>query len=111
MARDQTRQPWLPTSLDEQFHQDCERGASTRRPMFAGGACSGKGAVLMQSDMVAVLGHQIALEFRRAYAIELKKLPFESPVLRSVMHCHKSLPRSAGPPLLRETIMSVPAHL
>jgi DNA-binding transcriptional LysR family regulator len=46
------------------------------------------GTVLGRSDMVAVLGRQIAQEFRRSYRIEIKELPFESPQLRSIMLWH-----------------------
>jgi DNA-binding transcriptional LysR family regulator len=69
------------------------------------------GAILMQSDMIAVLGRKIAQEFRRAYAIELKELPFESPVLRSVMLWHKRFEDQPSHRWLRKTITSVAAHL
>ena len=69
------------------------------------------GAVLMQSDMVAVLGEKIAREFRRAYAIELRELPFESPVLRSVMLWHRRFDDQPAHRWLRTTIMSVAARL
>ena len=69
------------------------------------------GAILTQSDMVAVLGRQIAQEFSRTHAIELKELPFDSPVLRSVMLWHKRFDDQAGHRWLRKTITSVAAHL
>jgi DNA-binding transcriptional LysR family regulator len=69
------------------------------------------GAILTQSDMVAVLGRQIAQEFGRAYAIKLKDLPFQSPVLRSVMLWHSRFNDQRAHRWLRETIMSVAAHL
>ena len=69
------------------------------------------GAVLTQSDMVAVLGRQIAQEFRRAYAIKLQDLPFDSPVLRSVMLWHRRFDNQTAHRWLRETIISVAAHL
>lgn len=47
------------------------------------------GTILVQSTMVAVLGRQIAQEFRRAYPIELLDLPFPSPALRSIMMWHR----------------------
>jgi DNA-binding transcriptional LysR family regulator len=69
------------------------------------------GAILTQSDMVAVLGRQIAQEFRRAHAIELKELPFGSPVLRSVMLWHRRFDDQPAHRWLRKTIMSVATHL
>jgi DNA-binding transcriptional LysR family regulator len=69
------------------------------------------GAILMQSDMVAVLGRQIAHEFRRAYAIELKELPFDSPVLRCVMLWHRRFDDQPGHRWLRQTIVSVSARV
>jgi DNA-binding transcriptional LysR family regulator len=47
------------------------------------------GAVLVQSNLVAILGRKLAMEFRRAYPIEIKELPFEAPVLNSVMIWHR----------------------
>jgi DNA-binding transcriptional LysR family regulator len=46
------------------------------------------GAVLVQSNLVAILGRKLAMEFRRAYPIEIKELPFEAPPLHSVMSWH-----------------------
>jgi DNA-binding transcriptional LysR family regulator len=69
------------------------------------------GAVLTQSDMVAVLGRQIAQEFRRAYAIDLQDLPFDSPMLRSVMLWHRRFDNQTAHRWLRDTIMSVAAQL
>jgi DNA-binding transcriptional LysR family regulator len=69
------------------------------------------GAILTQSDMVAVLGRQIAQEFRRAFAIELKELPIESPVLRSVMLWHRRFDDQPAHRWLRKTIISVATHL
>jgi DNA-binding transcriptional LysR family regulator len=47
------------------------------------------GAVLVQSNLVAVLGRKLAVEFRRAYPIEIRELPFEAPALHSVMSWHR----------------------
>jgi|1186.fasta_scaffold305534_1 DNA-binding transcriptional LysR family regulator len=69
------------------------------------------GAVLTQSDMVAVLGRRIAEEFRRAHPIMVKGLPFDAPVLRSVMLWHKRLDDQKAHRWLRETITSIAAHL
>ena len=47
------------------------------------------GTILVQSDIVAVLGGQIAQEFRRAYPIELRDLPLKSLRLHAVMLRHR----------------------
>lgn len=69
------------------------------------------GTILVQSDMVAVLGHQIAQEFRRAYALELLDLPFASPRLRSVMLWHRRFNDQAAHRWLREMVASAAADL
>jgi DNA-binding transcriptional LysR family regulator len=69
------------------------------------------GTILVQSDMAAVLGRQIAQEFRRAYAIDLLDLPFETPKLRGVMLWHKRFNDQAAHRWLREMITAVAAHL
>jgi DNA-binding transcriptional LysR family regulator len=69
------------------------------------------GAILTQSDMVTVLGGRVAQEFRRAYAISINELPFETPMLRSVMLWHKRFDDQKAHRWLRETITSVAAHL
>jgi DNA-binding transcriptional LysR family regulator len=61
------------------------------------------GPILVQSDMVAVLGRQIALEFRRSYPIEIKELPFDSPSLRSIMLWHRRLDDQPAQCWLRQT--------
>jgi hypothetical protein len=65
------------------------------------------GPVLAQSDMVAVLGRQIALEFRRLYPIEIRELPFESPSLRSIMLWHRRLDDQPAQRWLRQTAVAV----
>jgi DNA-binding transcriptional LysR family regulator len=65
------------------------------------------GQVLAQSDMVAVLGRQIALEFRRSYPIKISELPFESPSLRSIMLWHRRLDDQPAHHWLRQTAVSV----
>jgi DNA-binding transcriptional LysR family regulator len=65
------------------------------------------GSVLAESDMVAVLGRQIALEFRRAYPIEIRDLPFASPSLRSIMLWHRRFDDQPALRWLRETAVSV----
>jgi DNA-binding transcriptional LysR family regulator len=62
------------------------------------------GTVLARSNMLAVLGRQIAQEFRRSYPIEIKELPFESAILRSVMLWHRRFDDQPAHRWLRETI-------
>jgi DNA-binding transcriptional LysR family regulator len=62
------------------------------------------GAVLVQSDMVAVLGRQIAQEFRRSHPIEIIELPFASPHLRSTVLWHRRYDNQPAHRWLRETI-------
>ena len=64
------------------------------------------GTVLGRSDMVAVLGRQIAQEFRRSYRIEIKELPFESPQLRSIMLWHRRFDDQPAHRWLRQTVSS-----
>lgn len=69
------------------------------------------GSILTQSDMVAILGRQIAQGFRRAYPIELTDLPFTSPVVRSIMLWHRRFDNQRAHRWLRETITSVARQL
>lgn len=69
------------------------------------------GAILVQSDMVAVLGRQFAQEFRRAYPIELRDLPFDAGQLRSVMMWHRRFDDQPAHRWLRETIAATAAHI
>lgn len=62
------------------------------------------GAVLVQSNLVAVLGRQIAQEFRRAYPIEIRELPFDAPRLRSTMLWHRRFNDQPAHRWLRETL-------
>ena len=64
------------------------------------------GPLLASSDMVAVLGRQIAQEFHRSYPIEIKELPFQSAVLRSVMLWHRRFDGQPAHRWLRQTIAS-----
>jgi DNA-binding transcriptional LysR family regulator len=64
------------------------------------------GTVLARSDMVAVLGRQIAQEFRRSYPIEIRELPFESATLRSVMLWHRRFDDQPAHRWLRDTVAS-----
>jgi DNA-binding transcriptional LysR family regulator len=62
------------------------------------------GTVLVQSNLVAVLGRQIAQEFRRAYPIEIRELPFDAPKLRSLMLWHRRFDDQPAHRWLRETL-------
>jgi DNA-binding transcriptional LysR family regulator len=62
------------------------------------------GAVLVQSNLVAVLGRKLAMEFRRAYPIEIRELPFEAPFLHSVMSWHRRFDDVPAHRWLRGTI-------
>jgi DNA-binding transcriptional LysR family regulator len=68
------------------------------------------GALLTQSDMVAVMGRQIAEEFRRAYGIELTPLPIPSPPLCSVMVWHSRFDDHPAHRWLRGVVGSVAAQ-
>jgi DNA-binding transcriptional LysR family regulator len=63
------------------------------------------GAVLVQSNLVAILGRKLAMEFRRAYPIEIRELPFEAPALRSVMSWHRRFDDVPAHRWLRSTII------
>jgi DNA-binding transcriptional LysR family regulator len=68
------------------------------------------GALLTQSDMVAVMGRQIAEEFRRAHAIELMALPIPAPPLSSVMVWHSRFDDHPAHKWLRAAVLSVAAQ-
>jgi DNA-binding transcriptional LysR family regulator len=69
------------------------------------------GSVLVQSNLVAILGRKLAQEFRRAYAIEIRDLPFETPKLRSVMGWHRRFDDVPAHRWLRDTIVAATAAL
>ncbi|MEN3347155.1 MAG: hypothetical protein V7632_790 [Bradyrhizobium sp.] len=69
------------------------------------------GAVLVQSNMVAILGRKLALEFRRAYPIEMRELPFDAPKLQSVMSWHRRFDDLPAHRWLRETIVAATAGI
>lgn len=69
------------------------------------------GPVLAQSDMVAVLGRQIALEFSTAYPIEIRELPFAAPALRSIMLWHRRFDDQPAHRWLRETLVRTASGL
>lgn len=69
------------------------------------------GAVLVQSNLVAILGRKLAMEFRRSYPIEIKELPFEAPVLHSVMSWHRRFDDVPAHRWLRSTIVATATNL
>jgi len=62
------------------------------------------GAVLVQSNLVAILGRKLAMEFRRAYPIEIRELPLEAPLLHSIMSWHRRFDDVPAHRWLRGTI-------
>jgi hypothetical protein len=46
------------------------------------------------------------MEFRRAYAIEIRELPFEAPLLHSVMSWHRRFDDVPGHRWLRDAIVA-----
>jgi len=69
------------------------------------------GAVLVQSNLVAILGRKLAMEFRRAYPIEIRELPFEAPFLHSVMSWHRRFDDVPAHRWLRGTIVGAATTL
>ena len=69
------------------------------------------GAVLVQSNLVAILGRKLAQEFRRAYPIEVRELPFDAPRLRSVMTWHRRFDDVPAHKWLRKTIVAATAAI
>jgi DNA-binding transcriptional LysR family regulator len=64
------------------------------------------GAVLVQSNLIAILGRKLAQEFRRAHAIEIREVPFEAPRLRSIMIWHRRFDDVPAHRWLRDTIVA-----
>jgi DNA-binding transcriptional LysR family regulator len=69
------------------------------------------GAVLVQSNLIAILGRKLAQEFRRAHAIEIRELPFETPKLRSIMMWHRRFDDVPAHRWLRDTIVAATAAI
>lgn len=62
------------------------------------------GAMLVQSDMLAVMGRRVAEEFRRAYPIEILALPVPSPPVRSYLVWHSRFDDDEGHRWLRKLV-------
>jgi DNA-binding transcriptional LysR family regulator len=63
--------------------------------------------ILVQSDLVATLSRRIAEEFVRNHPLQLRKPPYESPLVRTVMLWHRRLDRHPAHRWLRDVILSV----
>ena len=63
--------------------------------------------ILAQSDLVATLSRRIAQEFIRNHPLELRKPPFESSRVRTVMVWHRRLDRHPAHRWLRDVIASI----
>jgi hypothetical protein len=59
--------------------------------------------------LVAILGRKLAIEFRRAYLIEIRELPFQASSLRSVMNWHRRFDDLPVHRWLRDTTMAAAA--
>jgi DNA-binding transcriptional LysR family regulator len=64
------------------------------------------GVMLVQSNLVAVLGRKLAQEFRRAYPIEMRELPFDAEKLQSTLLWHRRLDDQPAHRWLRQTIIA-----
>jgi DNA-binding transcriptional LysR family regulator len=64
-------------------------------------------AILAQSDLVAILSRRFAQEFVRSHALHLRKMPCESPTVRTAMLWHKRLDRHPAHRWLRDLVVSV----
>jgi DNA-binding transcriptional LysR family regulator len=89
-------------ALDAQFEDlGLSAGERTEIPYLSAGQA------LTQSDMIAVMGRQVADEFRRAYPVQLVELPVQPVALTSAMVWHNRLTDHPAHKWLREMIASV----
>lgn len=101
----------ISSSGDDLGFVDAELEArSLARSVAAEAPYLSAGAVLTQSDMVAVMGRQIAQEFSRVHAIELTRLPFPSPPLSSVMVWHSRFDDHPAHKWLRDAVLAAAAQ-
>jgi len=68
-------------------------------------------ALLTRSDMVSVMGRQIAQEFGRVHAIKVTPLPFPPPPLSSVMVWHSRFDDHPAHQWLRGAVRSAAGQL
>jgi len=69
------------------------------------------GAILTQSDMVAIMERRVAEALRRAYPVELAPLPIPSAILRCVMVWHSRFDDHPAHRWLRNMIIAAAATL
>jgi DNA-binding transcriptional LysR family regulator len=67
--------------------------------------------ILVQSDLVAALSRRIAQEFVRNHPLQLRKPPYDSPRVRTVMLWHRRLDRHPAHRWLRDVILSAAKSL
>jgi DNA-binding transcriptional LysR family regulator len=65
------------------------------------------GAILAESDMVATLSRRIAEQFVRTNALQLRELPFKSPIVRTSLLWHRTLDNHPAHRWIRDIITSV----
>jgi DNA-binding transcriptional LysR family regulator len=68
-------------------------------------------AILVQSDLVATLSERIAQELVRDHPLQVRKPPYESPLVRTIMLWHRRLDRHPAHRWLRDLIQSVSTGL
>jgi DNA-binding transcriptional LysR family regulator len=68
-------------------------------------------SILVQSDMIAILSRRIAQEFVRSHPLEVRDLPCDSPLVRTVMLWHRRLDRHPAHRWLRTVVQSVSQSL
>ena len=64
-------------------------------------------SILVQSDMAATVSRRVAMELVRHHPVQICELPFESPVVRTVMLWHRRLDRHPAHRWLRDVFLSV----
>lgn len=69
------------------------------------------GAILTQSDMVTVMGRQVATEFRRAHAVALMPLPIPFPALCCFLVWHSRFDDHPAHRWLRDVVASAAGQL
>jgi len=102
----------ISSSGDDLGFVDAElRARGLARSIAAEAPYVSAGAVLTQSDLVAVMGGNMAEEFRRVHAIELTPLPFPSPPLTSVMVWHSRFDDHPAHKWLRDCVLSAATQI
>jgi DNA-binding transcriptional LysR family regulator len=94
-----------------EFVDEAFRARKVRRSVALDVPYLSAGAVLVQSNLAAILGRKLAQEFRRAYPIEIRELPYDAPQLRSIMMWHRRFDDMPAHQWLREAIITATATL